>query len=425
MKVLVIGGGGREHALVWKIAQSPRVRKIYCAPGNAGISETAECIPIQPTDIQSLVAFAKREEIRLTVVGPEFPLNLGIVDTFRAEGLRIFGPIRAAAQIEGSKIFAKKMMEKYGIPTAAAEVFTSADMAIEYVRKQGTPVVVKADGLAAGKGVVVAQSEKEAVAAIQMMMVEKTFGEAGTRVIIEEFLEGEEASFLVFTDGKAVVPMPLAKDHKRVFDGDMGPNTGGMGAYSPVPTISKAMYETILTDIVGSAIKGFAQEGCPYEGVLYTGLMITPAGPKVLEFNCRFGDPEAQPVLGRLENDIVEILEAVVDKRLETVAVKWSNQSAVCVVIASKGYPDTYQTGKIISGLEEAKALKDVVVFHAGTATDKGHVVTAGGRVLGVTALGTDIREAAARAYQAVGKIAFEGMQYRKDIGKERVSENG
>ncbi len=425
MKILVIGGGGREHALVWKIAQSPRVRKIYCAPGNAGIAETAECIPIQPTNIQSLAAFAKREEIGLTVVGPEAPLTLGIVDAFREAGLRIFGPAKAAAQIEGSKIFAKKMMEKYGIPTAEAQVFTDADMAVEYVRRQGTPVVVKADGLAAGKGVVVAQTEKEAVDAIRMMMVERAFGEAGTRVIIEEFLEGEEASCLVFTDGKAIVPMPLSKDHKRVFDGDKGPNTGGMGAYSPVPTISKAMYETILTDIVGSAIKGFAQEGCPYEGVLYTGLMITPAGPKVLEFNCRFGDPEAQPVLGRLETDIVEVLEAVVDKRLETVAVRWSDKAAVCVVIASEGYPDPYQTGKVISGLEEAKALKDVVVFHAGTAADKGRIVTAGGRVLGVTALGTDIREATDNAYKAVGKIFFEGMQYRKDIGKGTGTGNG
>lgn len=425
MKVLVIGGGGREHALVWKIAQSPRVRKIYCAPGNAGIAEIAECLPIQPTDIQSLVTFAKHEEIRLTVVGPEAPLNLGIVDIFRAAGLRIFGPVRAAAEIEGSKIFAKKMMEKYGIPTAKAEVFTHADMAIEYVRRQGTPVVVKADGLAAGKGVVMAQTVKEAVDAIRMMMVERAFGEAGTKVIIEELLEGEEVSFLVFTDGKAIVPMPLSKDHKRVFDGDKGPNTGGMGAYSPVRTISKTLYETILTNIVEVAIKGFAQEGCPYEGVLYTGLMMTPAGPKVLEFNCRFGDPEAQPLLGRLETDIVEILEAVVDKRLETVAVRWSDKAAVCVVIASKGYPDTYQTGKVISGLEEAMALKDVMVFHAGTAADKECIVTAGGRVLGVTALGTDIRKAADNAYKAVGKISFEGMQYRKDIGKGTGTENG
>lgn len=418
MKVLVIGSGGREHALVWKIAKSPKVNKIYCAPGNAGIGKIAECLPVSPTDIQNLLSFAKQEKIGLTVVGPEGPLALGITDAFRAAGLRIFGPSKAAAQIEASKITAKRIMEKYGISTAEAEVFTDATRAIKYIRKKGAPLVVKADGLAAGKGVIVAATEEEAIGAVEMMMKERVFGPAGERIIIEECLKGEEASFLTFTDGEGIIPMPLSKDHKRVYEGDRGPNTGGMGAYSPVPAVGRETYERIVKDIVAPTIRGLAREGIPYEGVLYTGLMMTPEGPKVLEFNCRFGDPEAQPLLMRLESDIVELFEAVIDKRVEKCSVEWSNKAAVCIVLASGGYPDQYQSGKVISGLEDAGAMEDVMVFHAGTSLDQGRIVTAGGRVLGVTALGTDIGEAIHRAYEAAGKICFEGMHYRKDIGK-------
>ena len=418
MKVLVIGSGGREHALVWKIAQSVHVSKIYCAPGNAGIAKMATCIPVQATDIQALLSFAKNNGIDLTVVGPEAPLVLGITDTFRAAGLRIFGPTRAAAQIEGSKIFAKRILQKYGIPTAEAGVFINMETASSYIRKKGTPIVVKADGLAAGKGVVVAYTEKEAIDSLNMLMSDKVFGEAGERVIIEEYLEGEEVSFLVFTDGKNILPMPLSKDHKRAFDGDKGPNTGGMGAYSPVPAVSPDMYSRIMRDIVGPSINGLDQEGCYYEGVLYTGLMITKDGPKVLEFNCRFGDPEAQPILMRLDSDIVEIFESVIDRRLGRTTVRWNDMAAVCIVIASGGYPDKYQKGKVISGLKDTEGIKDVMIFHAGSAMDNGHIVTSGGRVLGVSALGEGIGAAIEKAYEAVNKICFEGMHYRKDIGK-------
>ena len=422
MKVLVIGSGGREHALVWKISQSKHVSKIYCAPGNAGIAKIAECIPVQATDIQALLSFAKSEGIDLTVVGPEAPLILGVTDAFRAYGLRIFGPTKAAAQIEGSKIFAKSILQKYNIPTADASIFTDVATASRYVREKGTPVVVKADGLAAGKGVIVACTEKEAIDSLNMLMTDKTFGEAGERVIIEEYLEGEEVSFLVFTDGSTILPIPLSKDHKRAFDGDKGPNTGGMGAYSPVPTVSEEMFNRIIRDIVKPAIKALEQEGCRYEGVLYTGLMITKNGPKVLEFNCRFGDPEAQPILMRLDSDIVEIFESVVDKRLETTTVRWNDKAAVCIVIASGGYPDKYQKGREISGLKDIESIKDVMVFHAGSAKYDDQIVTSGGRVLGVSALGKDIGEAIDKAYQAVGKIHFDGMQFRKDIGKRMVS---
>lgn len=418
MKVLVIGSGGREHALVWKIAKSPKVNKIYCAPGNAGIGKLAECLPISPTDIQNLLSFAKQEKIGLTVVGPEGPLALGITDAFRAAGLRIFGPSKAAAQIEASKIAAKRIMQKYGIPTAEAEVFTDAASAMKYIQKKDAPLVVKADGLAGGKGVIVATTEEAAIGAVEMMMKERVFGPAGERVIIEKCLKGEEASFLVFTDGEWIVPMPLSKDHKRALDGDRGPNTGGMGAYSPVSTFGRETCERIVKDIVTPTIQGLAREGIPYEGVLYTGLMMTPKGPKVLEFNCRFGDPEAQPLLMRLESDLVELLEAVIDKSVEKCSVKWSNKAAVCIVLASGGYPDQYQSGKVISGLEDAGTMEDVMVFHAGTALDRGRIVTAGGRVLGVTALGKDIGGAINKAYEAAGKISFEGMHYRKDIGR-------
>lgn len=420
VKVLIIGSGGREHALAWKISQSPRVTKIYCAPGNAGISRVAECIPIQPTDIINLLSFAKQEGISLTVVGPEAPLAIGIVDRFREAGLRIFGPSMAAAQMEASKIFSKKIMEKYKIPTADSKDFTEVNKAIDYIKEKGAPLVIKADGLAAGKGVIIAATEQEAIDALKILMIDKAFGQAGEKIIIEEFLEGEEASFLVFTDGHAIVPMPLSRDHKRILDNDKGPNTGGMGAYSPVPSVSMKMIDSVIKDIVKPVIAGLEKEGCSYEGILYTGLMITPEGiPKVLEFNCRFGDPEAQPILMRLETDIVEIIEAVIDKRLSEIEVKWSDKVAVCVVMASGGYPDKYQNGRIITGLDSIGDKKDVVVFHAGTAIKDNNIVTAGGRVLGVTALGDDMTIAIKRAYGAVEKIGFEGMQYRKDIGEK------
>lgn len=421
MKVLVIGSGGREHALAWKISQSPRVSKVYCAPGNAGISQVAECVAVQPTDINALISFAGKEGIDLTVVGPEAPLALGIVDRFRGAGLKIFGPPGAAAQMESSKSFAKKIMHKYNIPTAESKDFTDVKTATEYIKEKGTPLVLKADGLAAGKGVIIANTEEEAVNALNILMVDKAFGQAGEKIIIEEFLCGEEASFLVFTDGKAIVPMPLTRDHKRIFDNDKGPNTGGMGAYSPVPSVSGKIYDMVINEIVKPVIAGLETEGCAYEGILYAGIMITPTGPKVLEFNCRFGDPEAQPVLMRLDTDIVDILEAVVEKRLEGTTVKWSNKAAVCVVMASGGYPDKYENGRKITGLDDAGKVDDVMVFHAGTSFENNDIVTAGGRVLGVTALGEDITTAIKRAYDAVEKIQFDGMQYRQDIGKREI----
>jgi len=418
MKVLVIGGGGREHALVWKISKSPKVSKIFCAPGNAGISRIAECVSIRADDVQGLLSFVKHNKIDVTVVGPEAPLVLGISDAFRSEGLKIFGPSKAASKLEGSKAFSKNIMLKYNIPTAEAGVFTDYDNAIEYIRKKGTPIVIKADGLAAGKGVIVATNEKEAADAVKAMMIDMVYGDAGKMIIIEECLTGEEVSFLVFTDGRDIIPMPLSKDHKRVFDNDKGPNTGGMGAYSPVPTISDEMYLSIMDDIIVPVIEGLEREGYTYEGVLYTGLMITRDGPRVLEFNCRFGDPEAQPIIMRLSSDIMEIIEGVVGRRLGMVNVKWSDSASVCVVMASGGYPDKYRNGKIISGLNDVAGMDDVMVFHAGSAYNNENIVTAGGRVLGVTALGEDIGKAKEKAYEAVGKIYFDGMQYRKDIGR-------
>ena len=418
MKVLVIGGGGREHALVWKISKSPKVSKIFCAPGNAGISRIAECVSIRADDVQGLLSFVKHNKIDVTVVGPEAPLVLGISDAFRSEGLKIFGPSKAASKLEGSKAFSKNIMLKYNIPTAEAGVFTDYDNAIEYIRKKGTPIVIKADGLAAGKGVIVATNEKEAADAVKAMMIDMVYGDAGKMIIIEECLTGEEVSFLVFTDGRDIIPMPLSKDHKRVFDNDKGPNTGGMGAYSPVPTISDEMYLSIMDDIIVPVIEGLEREGYKYEGVLYTGLMITRDGPRVLEFNCRFGDPEAQPIIMRLSSDIMEIIEGVVGRRLGMVNVKWSDSASVCVVMASGGYPDKYRNGKIISGLNDVAGMDDVMVFHAGSAYNNENIVTAGGRVLGVTALGEDIGKAKEKAYEAVGKIYFDGMQYRKDIGR-------
>src|SRR4030065_745149 len=417
MNVLVIGSGGREHALVWKIAQSRHADRIYCAPGNAGIAGIAECIPIAATDIQALYSFAMENEIGLTIVGPEAPLVLGIVDTFRKGGLRIFGPLSFAAQLEGSKAFSKRIMLKYGIPTAEARVFTDHESAINYIREKGVPIVVKADGLAAGKGVVVCTTEDEAITAVNMIMSERLFGDAGAQVVIEECLEGEEASFLVFSDGNTIIPMPPSQDHKRALDNDCGPNTGGMGAYTPVPIIDRDMQDRIMKEVMLPAVNALKAEGGPYEGILYGGIMLTTEGPKVLEFNCRFGDPEAQPILMRLQSDILDIMNAVIDKKLDRIEIEWSEKASVCVVIASGGYPDKYTTGQSIKGLKDFNNMNDVVVFHAGTKFDGGNIVTAGGRVLGVTAIGVDLKNAIDKAYDELNRISFQGIQCSKDNG--------
>ncbi|PKM83322.1 MAG: phosphoribosylamine--glycine ligase [Firmicutes bacterium HGW-Firmicutes-14] len=420
MKVLVVGGGGREHTLVWKLKQSPRVAKIYCAPGNAGIAGEAQCVNIGAEDIDSLLKFALDEKIELTVVGPEAPLTLGIVDRFREAGLRIFGPSRKAAEIEGSKVLAKEIMSKYNIPTGRYADFTNPDAAISYIKENGAPIVVKADGLAAGKGVIVAMDEKTAIDAVKMIMKDRVFGESGNRIIVEEYLEGEEVSILAFTDGTAVIPMVPSQDHKRIFDNDEGPNTGGMGAYSPTPVYTREIEEFALEKILIPTVRGMKEEGRTYEGVLYAGLILTKDGPKVLEYNARFGDPETQAVLIRLESDLAEIIEGIVDKRLEGMEIKWRDEAAVCVVMASGGYPGSYDKGKVISGIREAEAA-GATVFHAGTAQKDGKIVNSGGRVLGVTALGQTIPEAINNVYKAVQKITWDGVQYRTDIGKKAL----
>lgn len=422
MKVLVIGSGGREHALVWKISKSPLVHKVWCAPGNAGIADIAETVNLSPSDIGGLAKFAKREGIDLTVVGPEVPLTMGIVDHFEKEGLRIFGPSRAASELEGSKDFTKGIMKKYNVPTAAYESFTSKEEALAYVDKTGAPIVIKADGLAAGKGVVVAQSLDEAKEAIEAMMGDKTFGAAGEKVVIEEFMAGEEASYLVFSDGKNILPMPTSQDHKAVYDGDKGPNTGGMGAYSPAPVVTKELEERIIREIIKPLVDGMAKEGKPYKGILYAGLMITKEGPRVVEFNCRFGDPECQPIMMRMKSDIVPVLEAVIDVRLDAVTVDWEERKTVCVVMAAGGYPGSYEKGKEIKGLDAFKDRNDLVVFHAGTAVRDGEIITSGGRVLGVTALGDGLEEAINRAYEAVRGITWDGVYFRNDIGKKGLA---
>lgn len=419
MKVLVVGGGGREHALVWKISQSPKVTKVYCAPGNAGMAQIAECVAISVEDIDGLLTFAQQEGIDMTVVGPEAPLTMGLVDKFRVAGLKVFGPSRQAAELEGSKVMAKELMSKYNIPTAKYAKFTDAGSAIEYIKETGAPCVVKADGLAAGKGVVVARDEETAINAVRMMMEDKAFGQAGDMIIIEECLEGEEVSILAFTDGETVVPMVSSQDHKRVFDNDEGPNTGGMGAYSPAPVYTDELHRQVMEKILKPTVQGMAQEGRLYEGVLYAGLMITKDGPKVLEFNVRFGDPETQAVLTRLDSDLVEIMEAVIDKRLHEVNIRWKPEAAVCVVLAAGGYPGSYKKGDPITGLDDAA--REAIVFHAGTGLQDGRIVTSGGRVLGVTALGPSIPAAIENAYKAVGKIHFDNMHYRKDIGQKAL----
>jgi phosphoribosylamine--glycine ligase len=423
MKVLVVGSGAREHAIAWAVARSRRVEKLFCAPGNAGMAQQAECIPIEAGDLAGLADFASSRSIDLTVVGPEAPLAEGIVDEFRRRSLGIFGPDKAAARIESSKVFAKELMVKYGIPTGKFEVFGDAERAERYVKETEPPVVVKADGLAAGKGVVVARTRDEALAAVRDATVTRAFGEAGSRVVIEEYLEGQEVTLKVFADGEAFLPMEPAQDYKPALDGDRGPNTGGMGCYSPVPLLDEELESQALERIVKPALRAMVKEGCPYSGVLYAGLILTGEGLKVLEFNGRFGDPEAQVILPRMETDLVDILEAVVQGRLETASVKWSGQKCVCVVMASGGYPGKYRTGAPIEGLEEAGKLPGVIVFHAGTRARDGAVVTSGGRVLGVSATGGDFAQAVARAYEGVGRIHFEGAQYRSDIGRRAMSQ--
>ena len=422
MNILVVGGGGREHALVWKMAQSPQVEKIWCAPGNPGIAQLAQCVAIAADDIDGLLTFALDQDIDLTVVGPEAPLTLGIVDRFRAAGLTIFGPSKAAARLEGSKGFSKDLMAKYGIPTAAYRRVYERDAAVAYIRAQGAPIVVKADGLAAGKGVVVARTVKEAIAAVDDIMVAGIFGDAGAEVVIEEFMEGEEASFFVFTDGTNILPLASAQDHKPIFDGDKGPNTGGMGAYSPAPVVTDELYERIVNKIVRPTIDGMLREGCPYAGILYVGLMIANGKPRVVEYNARFGDPEAQPLLVRLKSDIVPVLLGCARGEMRQTSLEWHDKAAVCVVMASGGYPGPFEKGFVINGLDEASQIEDLIVFHAGTAEKEGAIVNSGGRVLGVTGRGKTVAEAIAKAYQGVEKISWQGAQYRRDIGRKALA---
>jgi phosphoribosylamine--glycine ligase len=421
MRILVIGSGGREHALVWKIRQSPRVTKIYCAPGSAAIGELAEPVAIQPEQIEQLADFATKENIDLTVVGPELPLTLGIADLFESRGLRIFGPNKAAAQLEGSKAFAKEMLQENNIPTASSGIFTEAISAFQYLAQQTAPYVIKADGLAGGKGVIICQSLGEAQSAVEEILVRKAFGKAGDKVVIEEFLDGEEASFMALTDGAHILPLASAQDHKRVFDGDQGPNTGGMGAYSPAPVVTAALHERILREILTPLLAGLKKKNIDYRGVIYVGLMITEAGPKVLEFNARFGDPECQPIMMRLESDLLPLLEAAIDGKLATIQSQWSDEPAVCVVLSAEGYPGSYGKGREIRGLEKLKNWQKGFVFHAGTVKDNDRWFTSGGRVLGVTARGESIADAVKEVYRAVQEISWDGIHYRKDIARRAL----
>lgn len=421
MKVLVIGGGGREHALVWKIAQSPLVEKVFCAPGNPGTAQLAENVAIGVDQLDKLLAFAYENKIDLTVVGPEQPLSLGIVDLFESHGLKVFGPSQKAAFIEGSKAFSKDLMQKYHVPTAAYGVFTDQAEAEAFIERTGAPIVVKADGLAAGKGVIIAQTREEAVSAVRDMLSGNAFGTAGSRVVIEEFLTGEEASFLVITDGKNIIPLASAQDHKAVFDGDLGPNTGGMGAYSPAPVVTQDIHDKAMQQVIQPIVAGMAAEGRPYRGVLYAGLMVKDGQVKTLEFNARFGDPECQPLLMRMKSDIVPVLMAVALGNLSGFDISWHDKAAVCVVMAAEGYPGEYRKGDGIEGLEDAARIDDVYVFHAGTTLLNNRCVTNGGRVLGVTALGDSIQMSINTAYRAVDCISWKGAQFRRDIGKKAL----
>jgi phosphoribosylamine--glycine ligase len=424
MKILIIGSGGREHALVWKLRQSPRVSKIFCAPGNGGIADEAECIAVDIKDLDSMIALANKIQPDLTIVGPELPLMLGVVDEFTRRGWRTFGPTQAAAQLESSKSFAKEFLQRHNIPTAHYAICDSAAQVRDALPHFHTPIVVKADGLAAGKGVVIAQSKDEAATVANEMLSGRMLGEAGARVVLEEFLEGDELSFLVVSDGERVAPLVAAQDHKRVGDGDTGPNTGGMGAYSTPTIVDDKMRDWLLTHIARPVVAGMKAEGAEYKGILYCGLMMTARGPMVLEFNCRFGDPETQPILVRLESDLIEAMEASIDGRTSDGDFKWSNDAAVCVVMASGGYPEAYEAGKKITGLEHAATVEGAKVFHAGTTKRDGSFYTSGGRVLGVTARAADLQTAVRRAYEACDRIHFEGAHYRKDIAARALKKN-
>ena len=422
MKILVVGGGGREHAIAWKLSQSREVTKLYAAPGNAGIARVARCLPLRADDLVGLARFAEEEKIDLTVVGPELPLTSGIVDQFQSKRLPIFGPSKDAAAIEGSKAFAKGLMARHGIPTARFESLGDVKGARAFARELGAPLVVKADGLAAGKGVFVCRTLAEADRAIDVCLTERALGEAGARIVIEEFLSGEEVSSFALTNGKDLLPLAHAQDHKTVFDGDQGPNTGGMGAYSPAPIVTDEVEEEIVDAIMRPTVEAMAREGRSYRGLLYAGLMLTKDGPKVLEFNCRFGDPETQPLLRRLDDDLAPLLLAVARGESLPKQAAWRREAALCVVLASKGYPGDYRTGLPVRGIEAAESLPGVMVFHAGTAIKDGTLITAGGRVLGVTALDPTIEGAIDRAYEAVEKISFGGMHYRRDIGLKALA---
>jgi phosphoribosylamine---glycine ligase len=424
MKILVIGSGGREHALVWKISQSPIVTKLFCAPGSAAIGELAQCVAINPEQIEKLADFAEKEKIDLTVVGPELPLTLGITDLFESRGLRIFGPNKTAAQLEGSKAFAKEILQENNIPTATFGTFTDQVAAKQHIERHPAPYVIKADGLAAGKGVVISLTINDALDVVDKILVKKVFGEAGEKVVIEEFLEGEEVSFMVLTDGQHILPLASSQDHKRVFDNDQGPNTGGMGAYSPAPVVTPAVQKRIFDEILNPLLTGLKKKGITYRGVIYVGLMITKTGPKVLEFNVRFGDPECQPIMMRLKSDLVSLLEATIEEKLNQVQPEWYEDPAICVVLSSRGYPGTYDKGYEIRGLDKLRHWDKGFVFHAGTAKKNGRWLTSGGRVLGVTARGSDIGNAVKNAYAAVSQISWDGMHYRKDIARRAILRN-
>lgn len=424
MNVLIIGAGGREHALGWKVAQNPNVETVFVAPGNAGsaLEPKLENVAIDVEDIQGLVAFAKDKNIELTIVGPEAPLVIGVVDAFQEAGLAIFGPTQAAAQLEGSKAFTKDFLARHAIPTGAYANFTEIEPALAYVREQGAPIVVKADGLAAGKGVIVAMTLEEAEDAIKDMLAGNAFGDAGSRVVIEEFLDGEEASFIVMVDGENVLPMATSQDHKRVGDKDTGPNTGGMGAYSPAPVVTQEIHNRIMEEVIYPTVRGMASEGNPYTGFLYAGLMIDKDGtPKVIEYNCRFGDPETQPIMMRMQSDMVELCQAAIDKKLDQVESKWDPRASIGIVLAAGGYPASYNKGDVISGLPTTE-VEGEKVFHAGTADKDGNVVTNGGRVLCASALGNTVSEAQARAYELTKKISWDGMFHRNDIGYRAIA---
>ncbi len=421
MNILVIGGGGREHTLCWKLAQSPQVEKIYCAPGNAGTAGVAENLPVKADDLDGLLAAAKEKSVDLTVVGPEAPLVAGIVDLFQSAGLAVFGPVAAAAHLEGSKAFAKEIMAKSGVPTGQAEIFSDYQQALANLRQRGGPIVIKADGLAAGKGVYVCKTLEEAEQALKLMMVDGIYGDAGKTVLLEEMLEGEECSILALVDGKDYLLLPSSQDHKRIGEGDTGPNTGGMGAYSPAPVVTPEMEEKIAREILAPTVRTLAESGSPYKGILYLGLMVTAQGPKVVEYNVRLGDPETQAVLPRVASDLVPLFLACCAGKLAGMKIEVKNESAVCIVAAAEGYPGSYQKGQVISGLEGIKEEANTVVFHAGTAQRGGELVTAGGRVLGLTALGAGIKETQKMAYEALQQVNFDGMYYRKDIGYRAI----